>query len=380
MSYVLYNPASVSGDEVIAVSLDDLKLNDKPLIGDLNFIIDELEFPYQVFGNSLFLNTVLEPGIKKRIAFETESETVTKPVKQKTQAEISIKKGGQFVDRVYQGGLFENVDKLIVPPEHTDHSFYIRYEGPGWESDLVGYRLYLDWRNAIDIFGKKTPEMVLHNIGQDGFDSYHEPANWGMDILKVGKSLGIGSIASWTGEKAQRVSETSQITCEITSNGPLFSSIRIIYSDWVINNNQYNLESVISIKAGSRMSSMNLNIDPIPENLCTGIVKHPEGKRLKPDTTPRSWTFLATFGKQSLSDDMLGMAIIYRQDKLISIEEDDHSHVVVLDPSDGSVDYFFLAAWEQEPGGIKNEQEFIDYLNLEIERLENPVEIKIINK
>jgi len=77
---------------------------------------------------------------------------------------------------------------------------------------------------------------------------------------------------------------------------------------------------------------------------------------------------------------MLGMAIIYRQDKLISIEEDDHSHVVVLDPSDGSVDYFFLAAWEQEPGGIKNEQEFIDYLNLEIERLENPVEIKIINK
>src|SRR4030042_5678723 len=85
----------------------------------------------------------------------------------RTQAEISHKVGGRFVNRKYEGGIFQNITYLRVPPEPTDHSSYIRYEGPGWESDKVGYRFYLDWRNATDIFGKKTSDMVLQNVGQD---------------------------------------------------------------------------------------------------------------------------------------------------------------------------------------------------------------------
>ena len=108
----------------------------------------------------------------------------------KTYAEISIKEGGYWKGREYMEGKFKNVADLKVPSEHTDHSWYIRYEGPGWESNKIAYRLYLDWRNAIDIFGKVTETMVLSQVGQDGFDSYHEPQPWGSDILKVGKAKG----------------------------------------------------------------------------------------------------------------------------------------------------------------------------------------------
>ena len=112
----------------------------------------------------------------------------------KTYAEISVKEGGKWEGRKYIGGTFKNVQSLKLAPEHTDHSFDIRYEGPGWESNKIGYRLYLDWRNAIDIFGKKTEAMVLPKVGLDGFDSYHEMSDWGSDILKAGKGIGIGSI------------------------------------------------------------------------------------------------------------------------------------------------------------------------------------------
>ena len=110
----------------------------------------------------------------------------------KTYAEISIKEGGHWEGREYIDGYFKNVESLEVPSQHTDHSWFIRYEGPGWENGQIGYRLYLDWRNAIDVFGKKVDSIVLPYVGQDGFDSYHEPANWGQDILKAGKSMGIG--------------------------------------------------------------------------------------------------------------------------------------------------------------------------------------------
>src|SRR5699024_10733179 len=91
------------------------------------------------------------------IRFNKEGEQ-THNYKKRTQAELSIKKGGKFENREYIGGKFENVDSLRVPDEHTDHSWFIRYEGPGWESDKVGYRFYLDWRNATDVFGKTTEE------------------------------------------------------------------------------------------------------------------------------------------------------------------------------------------------------------------------------
>ena len=120
------------------------------------------------------------------------NESVTQ--KGATYAELSTAEGGQWQGRVYEGGTsFKNVEELWVPQQHTDHSWYLRYEGPGWESSKVGYRLYLDWRNAIDIFGKVTDQMILDQVGQDNFDSYHNPQPWGQDILKVGKALGIGS-------------------------------------------------------------------------------------------------------------------------------------------------------------------------------------------
>ena len=295
----------------------------------------------------------------------------------RTQAELSHKVGGQFVDRKYEGGTFQNVSALRVPAEHTDHSLFIRYEGPGWESDKVGYRFYLDWRNATDIFGKKVPKMVLQNVGLDGFDSYHEMSDWGMDILKVGESLGIGSLGMWDGEKAVRVAQTDSITCTIAANGPVYSQIRTQYDGWEIGGKQYDLTSNLSITAGSRLTRHGIEISGNPENLCTGIVKHPDAKLLTKTGLENGWSYLATYGKQSLAEDNLGMAVLYRTPDLMEVQEDSQSHVVVLNPTGGKLTYYFLAAWEKEPGGIQNEAQFVQYLENVVAELNSPLKIRL---
>src|SRR5699024_9483422 len=40
--------------------------------------------------------------------------------------------------------------RIMSPP------FYYQFEGPGWENDKIGFRLYFDERNGIDIWGKQT--------------------------------------------------------------------------------------------------------------------------------------------------------------------------------------------------------------------------------
>jgi len=74
-----------------------------------------------------------------------------------------------FKNGKYLGGRFQNFSRVRIPDDHTDHNALFKYEGPGWESDKVGYRLYIDWRNRIDIFGKQTNDLVLSNVGINGF-------------------------------------------------------------------------------------------------------------------------------------------------------------------------------------------------------------------
>ncbi|MFK8007672.1 MAG: DUF4861 family protein [Saprospiraceae bacterium] len=292
-----------------------------------------------------------------------------KPIIKKTQAEISHKIDGKWEDRKYIGGNFKNVSTLRVPSKHTDHSEFIRYEGPGWESDKIGYRFYLDWRNAVDIFGKKTDDMVLQKVGQDGFSSYHEPADWGMDILKVGNSLGIGSIAFWDKTKAIRIEKTDSIFCEILENGNEQSKIRTQYYGWDINAQKLNLTSEISIRANSRMTRQDINLSASLPNICTGIVKHKKGVLLSQLPSDKNWGYLATYGKQSLADDNLGMVIFFHKENFLKIGEDKESHIVVLSPSNNSLTYYFAAAWEQEKDGIKTLQEFKKYIDEQLKKM-----------
>ncbi len=126
------------------------------------------------------------------------------------------------------GDKFINVTNLKIPAQHTDHSFDIRYKGPGWENNVIGYRIYTDWRNAIDIFGKVTDSLILNKVGQDGIDSYHEKNSWGQDILKVGKGLGIGSIGRYADKKVMHFENVDSTFVKI-ENKTNESSVKINY-------------------------------------------------------------------------------------------------------------------------------------------------------
>lgn len=293
----------------------------------------------------------------------------------RAQAELSVKKGGHFEDRKYIGGTFENIHSLRVPPEVTDHSYYMRYEGPGWESDKVGYRLYMDWRRGTDVFGKQTTDMVLQQVGLDGYESYHHLQPWGMDVMKVGSSLGLGSPALFHHGQANRIDSVAQVQCEISENGPLYGSFNTTYTGWQVNGLTLDVESWISIHAGSRLTHQVLLVtsDEQPTNLSTGIVKDEAAKRYTSVGGENAWGYLATYGKQSLNGDHLGLVVFFRPTDLLEFTEDAHSHVVSLKPQDGVLDYYYGAAWELEPNGIKTAAEFLTYIQETARALANPL-------
>lgn len=314
---------------------------------------------------SLVISGFFSCNVKKNVS----------PKISETYAEISIAQDGNWVDgprghKEYANGTsFKNVTNLKVPKEHTDHSWFIRYEGPGWENSKVGYRLYLDWRNAIDIFGKKVDSIVLPYVGQDGFDSYHETASWGQDILKAGKSMGIGGygrIVSDTMVHFQQVKNTSASIKNLKNS----SSVTIFYEDWKTGNETIDLKSIISIFSEDRFSKVELTTSKELDGICTGIVEIKNIPLIKKEGS--KWGYIATYGVQTLANpaDNLGMALFYNIDEVEKQKLGAHDHLVIFKPTAKKITYYFLAAWEQEPNGIKTKQDFLTDIDKKLSKLE----------
>ncbi|MBN2236924.1 MAG: DUF4861 family protein [Bacteroidales bacterium] len=286
----------------------------------------------------------------------------------KTYAEISIAEGGQWEGRVYENGTsFKNVEDLKVPASHTDHSWYVRYEGPGWESNKIGYRLYIDWRNAIDIYGKVTDSLILNQVGQDGFDSYHERQSWGQDVLKVGKGLGVGSLGRYINGEVLHFNEVDSTFVKV-ANTTNESTVKINYFGWKTAHDKIDLQSILSIKPDSRITKHTIQSSAAVEGICTGIVDHKVNYFAK-ESENRQWGYIATYGEQTLVPDKLGMAVFYNTASVQEVTNWEHDYLLVFKPTTEEITFFFLGAWEQENGGIKTEAEFLSYLDDKLNEL-----------
>jgi rhamnogalacturonyl hydrolase YesR len=384
----LANPSNFArNDEPLYLSFYDLGLTG-PL--ELSFVVDGEYLPTQKVdsdGNGKVdgIFTVLDftAGQIRKLTVVRVGEVPVAPSAKRTQAEISIKRGGKWVPRAdssgyknYEGGEFFNVEQVTVPDYYTDHSNWIRYEGPGIESDRVGYRIYLDGRNGFDIFGKSIAEPVLQQIGLDGYESYHHPQSWGMDILKVGKSLGAGGFGYWDGEQLVPVQTVKRRSARIVENGDVHAGFTIEYEGWSVNDTQRDISAYFSIGAGSRLVKSQLTLDAELPNIAIGLVEHPDTQFIRgPENRPGdAYSYIATWGAQSLDGQNLGMAVFFRKGDNKEIIHDGSSHIALMKPAGGALTYYFAAAWAGENGGgIQDLEAFKRYLDQQAERLTRPL-------
>lgn len=274
------------------------------------------------------------------------------------QVDLAIKTNGQYV----------RVNEYKVPPEHSIGDGTIAYEGPGIESDKVAYRLYLDERSVLDIFGKKTSDPVLQNVGRG--DDYHTMSDWGMDILKVGNSLGAGGLGVYENVKMRMVGPAENLSVKVSDDTQDSASFIVKHEGLKSESGTFNLETQYSMTGNSRLLSIHAQSNGDSPALTAGLVKHPGTDRIYSDGRPdSSWAFIATYGVQTLVDDQLGLAVFY-QPATVTEVLDDGVTLGVIFKKEEAIHYKVAAAWAGEPNGIVNIDEFRTYLKSELERLE----------
>lgn len=254
------------------------------------------------------------------------------------------------------------------PADHVAQSvpFLYQYEGPGWESERVGFRAYFDSRNGKDIFGKAREVLCIDRVGVG--ENYHELREWGMDILKVGNSLGAGALAMLKADTLYRLTNTLSAKFQIIAQGPVRSIFQLSYEGWPVANVNYALTETITIWAGKRHYESAIAFSGTEsDTLVAGLVnlKDLVAKPVKSGANQ----ILYTHGKQSENKDYLGLAMIVPENGLHNFSQSPdqgdgiiNTYTSLLKPMDGKYYFAFYAGWELEDPLFKSEESFVEEL------------------
>jgi Domain of unknown function (DUF4861) len=269
-------------------------------------------------------------------------------------------------------GLLQAVDDDDVPGSGRERKAY-RFDGVGWESEVIGYRLYLDERNATDIQAKRIPGLYWKWIGESGVD-YQLDAFWGMDPLHVGPALGIGGIAFWIGDSVLKPLTLDRQRCRIVAHGPVRAVVRVEYFGWELGGEKVDVTSQFSIYAGDRMSEHKVTLEKStsPRTLVTGIVKH--------DSTDVVWDaqrgLLYSIGPQSRANDTLLMALSVNPASVIRKTADAFNDLVLFSIEQGKpVNILLSSYWQGETGRMWNHDQIDQFLQSTVRRLSEPLRV-----
>lgn len=284
-------------------------------------------------------------------------------------------------------GKIQELDNEVCPDNHSKESptEYYQFEGPGWENDKVGFRTYFDPRNGFDIFGKKTSEMVLDKVSAET-GNYHEMQDWGMDILKVGKSLGASGIAMPNADTLVRLGKVEKLSYKKITEGPVRSIFEINYSGWQVGDKKLNVKRRITIWAGTYYFQNRIEISNIDWNfeIVTGIVNLHNTEMMAIESNISK--IIATFAAQTeyKKNDKLGMAIVIdmaNYQKFKRAPEANHdilnTWLVHLQRSGlYYIDFNFYACWELSDKRFAEKTNFTTFLKKELQKRDNPLQIK----
>jgi hypothetical protein len=269
-------------------------------------------------------------------------------------------------------GVLQSVDDDDVPGDGRERKAY-RFDGVGWESEVVGYRLYLDDRNATDIQGKRIPGLYWKWIGESGVD-YQLDAFWGMDVLHVGPALGIGGIGFWVGDSVLKPLTLHRQRSRIVARGPVRAIVRVEYIGWRVGPDTVDVTSQFSIYAGNRMTEHRVTLTKSrrPLTLATGIVKH--------DSTMVAWDarsgVLSTIGTQSRAGDTLLMAITVDPVRVIRKTADAFNEIILLTLKQNTPATILISSyWQGEKGPVWSRDQIKRFLRSTGLRRSEPLQI-----
>lgn len=299
-------------------------------------------------------------------------------------------------------GSYREVDQYMAPSCRDSFRIIAQGESVSWENDKIAFRNYFDCRNVKDLFGKLKPEMIIDKIGTPEMGSYHDLADWGMDVLHCGNSLGSGGLAMLENDSLYRLGSTDTYAYQKICEGPVRSVFDLKYTGWLVGDQNLSAVERISIYPGKYWFQSDVTVSGFDgeKQLVTGIVTTQLKNEPYHFKANDEYDAIATLDKQSLNNDTLGMAVMLKAaeetkvarstsvnyydrgyktvpEKAFSQVISDTYYVAQKVENDVPARHYFFAVWGLENPKWNDIENFKEYMTVEAGKLSNPLVVAI---
>ena len=268
----------------------------------------------------------------------------------------------RMADALVSDPVFTARTSIKVPKNHKVGDKIFPYEGIGWENEVVGYRLYLDERSVTDIFGKKTAAVALDKV--DYRNDYHAMADWGMDVMKVGPSMGVGGLGLYRGNSLERFGPKAEVSAKVLKEQGAAASFAVTHQKVPLGDGRIgNVDTTYSIESGNPLTWVKVKSSLPNATLASGLVKSKGNQRFRNSNTVKKgeWRYIATWGDtQSEAKDGLGTVLFYRDGDARLMPSVNDTYPIRFNTPNPT--YAFAGVWEQGPMGIANKESFIAWV------------------
>ncbi|WP_299576967.1 DUF4861 domain-containing protein [uncultured Sunxiuqinia sp.] len=297
---------------------------------------------------------------------------------------------------------FKEVDQYFAPQGLDGFPTIAQGESVNWENDKMGFRNYFDCRNVKDLFGKLQPGLIIDKIHTPEMGDYHKLADWGMDVLHCGSSLGSGGLAMLENDSLFRLGSTDVYEYQKVVEGPIRSVFDLKYKGWDVAGQKLDAVERISIYPGKYWFQSDVTVTGYTgqKQLATGIVTSLLKNEPYSFDAGKNFAAIATLDVQSLNQDELGMAVMVPKDELTAIDRTtdinffkegyqtvpakNFSHVISETyyvaqklANEQPARHYFFAVWGLENPKWKEIDHFKSYINEEAEKLSHPIDVII---
>ncbi|MBR1808384.1 MAG: DUF4861 family protein [Paludibacteraceae bacterium] len=160
--------------------------------------------------------------------------------------------------------------QTFLPGDDSFHQMH--HHGVALESEVMAYRIYFDKRQTVDVYAKRTPRLEL--AGSLWYpDDAQLARGFGDDVLKVGNTIGVGSVRPWDKEK-QKLANTDKFasrTQRIVSVSDTAATVEVEIKQLQTEGKTVDMLTRYTILAGHRDMVCQLFLSDSLTSLVTGV-------------------------------------------------------------------------------------------------------------
>lgn len=234
----------------------------------------------------------------------------------------------------------------------------VGHHGPAAENQWFALRIYFNKTGAIDVYSKAKPGLELRE--KKWYPSKKDQLNgWGADYYKVGKTVGLGGIQLWDGEKAIPLNPVSLRTAKVSKN-ERSSTMEMLSKGIPCNEKTIDILVRVTVYSDKREAKVEaFSQTEVPVQFVTGINFHKETE------VKKGKNYIATWGIHpedvAAEKVKVGAALIFNPDDFAS-QTDDGKQILLISKPTAKLETWISSANARE-SEINTFNEFIKMVN-----------------